>query len=110
MMILFTLFELLLVSSLFFVSNYLLFALLLTLSIVCGAIISPISDSIFQHNSKTEVRATAMSLYQMIISIVFAFVFFTFGALADAFGAQTVLALSGLFIIPSIICYCLIKE
>ncbi len=109
-MILFSIIELLLVCSLFFVSNYLLFALLLSLSFLCGAIISPVSDSLFQHNSKTEVRATAMSMYQMIISIIFSIVFFTTGALADIFGAKVIIALSGLFIIPSVICYCLIKE
>ena len=91
-------------------NTYLLFALLLSLSFLCGAIISPVSDSLFQHNSKTEVRATAMSMYQMIISIIFSIVFFTTGALADIFGAKVIIALSGLFIIPSVICYCLIKE
>ncbi|MSR86538.1 MFS transporter, partial [Candidatus Woesearchaeota archaeon] len=109
-MVLFSLFEMLLICSLFFVSSYILFALLLTLSFLCGAVIAPASDTIFQHNSKTEVRATAMSIYNMLLSIVYFVVFLSFGFLAEMFGAQEVLALSGLFIIPSIICYCLIKE
>jgi len=109
-LILFSIFELLLVCSLFFVSNYLLFGLLLSLAYLCVAIIAPASDSLFQHSSKTEVRATAMSINNMLLSIGFFIVFVSFGALADVFGAKILLALSGLFIIPSIICYCLIKE
>ncbi len=109
-MILFSFFEMLFVCSLLFVTNYLLFALLLTLSLLCGAVIAPTSDTLFQHNSKTEVRATAMSIYNMLLSIVYFIVFSSFGFLADMFGAQVVLGFSGLFILPSIVCYCLIKE
>ncbi len=109
-MIIFSFLDFILVCSLFFVSNYFLFAFLLILSSLCSSIVLPTSDSLFQHSSKTEVRATAMSIYNMLLSVVFFIVFISFGALADIFGAQVILALSGLFIIPSIICYCLIKE
>jgi len=109
-MILFSLLEFITIFSMFFVQNYFLYAILIISSFLCGAIISPISDSIFQHNSKTEVRATTMSILNMMISIVYFIVFLSFGLLAEVYGAKIILGLSGLFIIPSIICYCLIKD
>ncbi|MBS3162704.1 MFS transporter [Candidatus Woesearchaeota archaeon] len=108
--IIFSIIEFISIFGLIFVENYLIFALLIIISFLCGAIISPISDSIFQHNSKTEIRATSMSMLNMLISVVYFIVFLTFGILADAYGAKIILALSGLFIIPSIICYSLIKN
>ena len=110
MILLFGILELFAVCSLFFVTDYFFFAFLLTLSYLCGSIISPISDTIFQHNSRTEVRSTVMSLLNMCLSFVFFIVFVSFGALADILGAHVVIGLSGLFILPAIVCYALIKE
>ncbi len=109
-LLLFTFLEFLFIGSIFFVHSYFLFALFLTLSFLCGAIISPITDSIFQHHSKTEVRATVMSLLNMLISLVFFVVFFTAGILADMYSAKMVLAVSSLFILPAMVCYFLLKE
>lgn len=106
----FAILEMLLMSSIFFVSSYIVLAVLLTLFIICGTIIGPISDSIFQHNSETEVRATVSSIVNMLLSIVYSIVFLSFGLLADIYGARVILAISGFFIIPSIVCYCLIRE
>ncbi len=108
--ILFSIIELITIFGLLFVHNYILFAFLIIISFLCGAIINPISDSIFQHNSKTEIRATSMSMLNMMISMVYFIVFFSFGILADIYGARVILALSGLFIIPSIVCYLFIKK
>lgn len=108
--IFFSIIEVLAIFGLMFIDSYILFALLIIISFLCGAIISPISDSIFQHNSKTEVRATTMSILNMAISIAYFIVFLSFGILAEIYGAKTILALSGLFIIPSIICYALLTN
>lgn len=108
--ILFSLLELLLVLSIFFATNYFLFALLLTLSYLCGTIISPISDTLFQRSLKTEVRAVTRSILEMAISFAYFIVFMSFGVLADIFGSQMILALSALFIIPAIVCYALLQE
>ena len=110
MVILFSVLELLLVLSLFFTTNYFLFALLLTLSYLCGTIISPISDTLFQHSLKTEVRAVTRSILEMAISFAYFIVFMCFGVLADTFGPQIILALSAFFILPAIVCYALIKD
>ncbi|MBI5798138.1 MFS transporter [Candidatus Woesearchaeota archaeon] len=109
-LILFSALEGLLISSVFFVSNYILFGFLLAFSLVCGAITTPISSAVFQHHSKTEVRATVMSISQMFISLSYFIIFLFLGALADLFGAQFILALSGLFISISVVCYCFVKE
>ena len=53
----------------------------------------------FQHNSKTEVRATLMSIWNRFLSMIQFIIFSTFGVLADRFGAQSVLAFSGVVII-----------
>ena len=108
--VIFAILEMLLTCSIFFASNYIILAVLLTLTFVCGTIISPISDSIFQHNSETGVRATVMSIVNMLLSIVYSIVFLSFGLLADMYGARVILAVSGFFILPSIVCYCLIRE
>lgn len=106
----FSVIEGLLISSIFFVSNYILFGLLLAFSFLCTAITDPISRTMFQHNSKTEVRATAMSMSQMFISLSYFIIFLSLGVLADLFGAQLILALSGLFAFLSAFLYCFVKE